>query len=155
MMLSNKTRMPGSSVLDSTALPSLGQAIELALVFAFIALVVFFNRLAAKRSRAGMAESRTKADALYRQTVVAAEEPRYSLRGDTAAVMKDEEAPYNDSGGEYALTRYARNADGEYFMLMFEVNQGVPKLVFAKLMEHHIARYVLQDKYREPPPNLL
>ncbi|HEY5993308.1 MAG TPA: hypothetical protein VIU46_01790 [Gallionellaceae bacterium] len=141
--------MPASSFFDT--LPSLGQSLALLGVFAFVMLALFFNRLAEKRTHAGMAESRQKVDELYRRTVVEAEDARFAFRADTATILRDEEEPGNHSGGEYALTRYARNPEGEYFMLMFEVNGGVPKLVFTKLMEQHIARYVLKEKYIAPP----
>lgn len=127
------------------------QAIALAGVAAFVVLVLFASRRWNAHLAAGMDEPRRKVNELYRQTVVHSEEPRYGFDGATATIMQDEEAPANYNGGEYALTRYARNPEGEYFMLMFEVNRGVPSLVLAKCMEHHIARYVLGEKYREPP----
>ncbi len=144
--------MPGSSALDSLSHLAPAQIIALACVAAFAALVPFLFRHAERRFQAGMDEPRRKVNELYRQTVVPAEDPRYAFSGGTAKIMKDEEMPSGYSGGEYALTRYARNPEGEYFMLMFEVNAGVPRLVFAKCMEHHVARYVLQEKYVEPPP---
>ena len=128
-----------------------GQFVALAAVFAFVVLVLFASRRWNAHLAAGMDEPRRKVNELYRQTVVPAEEPRQAFDGATATIMQDEETPTNYNGGEYALTRYARNPEGEYFMLMFEVTRGAPKLVLAKCMEHHIARYVLGEKYREPP----
>ncbi len=128
-----------------------GQFVALAAVIACVVLVLFALRRWEAHLAAGMEEPRRKVNDLYRQTVVHAEEPRHAFDGATATIMKDEEEPTNYNGGEYALTRYARNPEGEYFMLMFEVTRGVPRLVLAKCMEHHIARYVLGEKYREPP----
>ncbi len=128
-----------------------GQFVALAAVFAFVVLVLFASRRWNALLAVGMEEPRRKVNELYRQTVVPAEEPRYGFDGATATIMQDEEEPTNYNSGEYALTRYARNPEGEYFMLMFEVTRGTPSLVLAKCMEHHIARYVLGEKYREPP----
>lgn len=142
--------MPGSSAPDSLPHLTPAQIIALACVLALVALVPFLFRRVEKRFQAGMEGPRRKADELYRRTEVPAEDPRHAFSGATAEILKDEEMPTNYNGGEYALTRYARNPEGEYFMLMFEVNRGIPKLVLTKCMEHHIARYVLGDKYREP-----
>lgn len=137
---------------DSLSHLTLGQIAALAAVFAFVALTLTAFRRWNAQLAAGMEEPRRKVNELYRQTEVPAEDPRYTFSGATAEILQDEETPTGYSGGEYALTRYARNPEGEYFMLMFEVNQGAPRLVLAKCMEHHIARYVLGKKYREPPP---
>lgn len=142
--------MPDTSP-DSLSHLTLAQAAALAAVFAFVALALTAFRRWNAQLAAGMEEPRRKVNELYRQTEVAAEDPRYAFSGATAEILKDEETPAGYSGGEYALTRYARNPEGEYFMLMFEVNRGAPRLVLAKCMEHHIARYVLGEKYREPP----
>ncbi len=130
---------------------SSGQIAGLMAVFAFLALALFAFRRGNAWLAAGMDEPRRKVNELYRQTVVPAEEPSHAFDAATATIMQDEETPTNYNGGEYALTRYARNPEGEYFMLMFEVTRGVPSLVLAKCVEHHIARYVLGEKYREPP----
>jgi hypothetical protein len=124
----------------------------LAAVAALITAAVFLFRLWDRRQAAGMEGSRRLADALYRSTSIHAEEPRFAFDAATAQIMQDEEAPAGyEVGSEYALTRYARNPDGEYFMVMIEVVAGSAKLVLAKPVEQHIARYVLGNKYIAPP----
>ena len=100
---------------------------------------------------AGLDVPRAKVNELFRKTAVAAEDPRFSFDGATAEILEDQETPGEGDDHEYALTRYARNADREYFMFMFEVVRGEPKMVFMKVMEHNIARFVLKEKYLPPP----
>lgn len=134
--------------------PTSQPGFDLIFVLVFIAFTMaalFAARRRIASATADPAEARRKINELYRQTVLRAEDPRYALDGSTASIVRDEEAPESDSGGEYAITRYARNPDGEYFMLMFEVKQGTARLVFSKPMEQHIARYVLGGQYIQPP----
>jgi predicted aspartyl protease len=130
----------------------LAQIAVLAAMAAFIWLAIFTSRRYRKRLAARMAVSRQKVNELFRGTVVHAEDTRFAFDGGSATVIEDQESPGDDEGWcEYTLTRYARNPAGEYFMFMFEVVQGQPRLVFMKLVEQHIARFVLKEKYLPPP----
>ncbi len=131
--------------------PSALQLAALACAVAFIAVALLALRRRDAHLAGGMDALRRLADALYRQTTLPNDEPRLAFDARTATVLLDEESSEGYGGGEYALTRYARNPEGEYFMFMFEVQQGVAKLMYSKVMEQHIARYVLGGKYIEPP----
>lgn len=146
-----KFPMSVAPALAASQFPNAQQIAALALLFALIAFALLAFRRRDRQLAAGMDRARHQVLELYRSTVIPAEEPRFAFDGSTATVIDDQELPGSDSDGEYSLTRYARNPEGEYFMLMFEVKGGTPRLVFAKLVEQHIARVVLKDKYVPPP----
>ncbi len=124
----------------------------LAITFAFVLVVLVVYRRWNRNLLASMDEPRRKANELFRNTVLPAEEPRFAFDGSTATIVHDEETPGTSAGWlQYTLTRYARNPEGEYFMFMFEVVQGEPRLVFSKVVQQHIARVVLKEKYVPPP----
>jgi hypothetical protein len=85
------------------------------------------------------------------QTGAAARE--YAFDAATASIVQDEEAAGPDDTGRfvYTLTRYARSPEGEYFWMILEVAEGVPRVVYIKHVEHHVARYALKGRYVAPP----
>lgn len=78
----------------------------------------------------------------------------YEFDAATASVVADETDGYPDAAGRpvYALKRYARSPEGEYFWMVLEVGaDGVTRLAFIKHVPHRVARYALKDKYIAPP----
>ncbi len=136
----------------SNAAPVSAGVAVLMITFAFVLVVLVVYRRWNQRLLASMDEPRRTVNELFRKTVLPAEEPRFAFDGSTATIVHDEETPGTSAGWlQYTLTRYARNPEGEYFMFMFEVVQGTPRLVFSKIMQQHIARYMLGEKYVAPP----
>ena len=102
-------------------------------------------RLSAMRER--MAE-------FFRTIVIESpQDERLAFEGRTATVVEDDEMLGIDDQGQhaYSVKRYARNPSGEYFWLILQVINETPTIVFAKHVEHNVARYVLKDKYVAPP----
>jgi len=136
----------------SNAAPASPEVAVLTIAFAFVLVALVVFRRWNRRLAASMDEPRRKVNELFRNTVIPAEEPRFAFDGGTATIVHDQETAGTSADWlQYTLTRYARNPDGEYFMFMFEVVQGTPRLVFSKIVQQHIARYVLGDKYVAPP----
>lgn len=97
--------------------------------------------------------------ATLRRTVPAQEDEQGELQqhafdAATASVVADETDAYADAAGRpvYALKRYARSPEGEYFWLVLEVGpEGAPRLAYIKHVPHRVARYALKDRYVAPP----
>jgi hypothetical protein len=88
------------------------------------------------------------ADEEFRQLLVTAGPPELCFDGRSAEIVVDV-CSYQD---EYrtrviSVTRYARNAYGEYF---FFVSEGTGRPLF-KHIEHRAAKAALGDRYRAPP----
>lgn len=92
---------------------------------------------------------RQAADEQFRHLVVPSADPRLHFNGmQVTEVMDEETLRYmNKNLVGIELTRYSRNAAGEYFMFVHNP-EGKP---FFKHVEHRIAKVVLRERY-EPPP---
>ena len=92
---------------------------------------------------------RQAADEQFRHLVVPSADPRLHFNGmQVTEVMDEETLQYmNKNLVGIELTRYSRNAAGEYFMFVHNP-EGKP---FFKHVEHRIAKVVLKERY-EPPP---
>lgn len=92
---------------------------------------------------------RQAADEQFRHLVVPSADPRLHFNGmQVTEVMDEETLQYmNKNLVGIELTRYSRNAAGEYFMFVHNP-EGKP---FFKHVEHRIAKVVLRERY-EPPP---
>jgi hypothetical protein len=92
---------------------------------------------------------RQAADEQFRTLVVSSSDPRLHFDGmQVTEVMDEETLRYvNDKLVGIELTRYSRNAAGEYFMFVHNP-EGKP---FFKHVEHRIAKVVLRERYVSPP----
>lgn len=92
---------------------------------------------------------RQAADEQFRHLVVPSADPRLHFNGmQVTEVMDEETLRYmNNRVVGIELTRYSRNAAGEYFMFVHNP-EGKP---FFKHVEHRIAKVVLKERYVPPP----
>ncbi len=92
---------------------------------------------------------RQAADEQFRHLVVPSADPRLHFNGmQVTEVMDEETLQYmNKNLVGIELTRYSRNAAGEYFMFVHNP-EGKP---FFKHVEHRIAKVVLKERYVPPP----
>jgi len=83
----------------------------------------------------------------FAAATIAAADPKHQFDGRSARVIRE---LVDDSNGEnttYALTVYAVNAQGEYFVFKSTGDQFL-----LKPLDHALARIILKRDY-EPPPN--
>ncbi len=96
---------------------------------------------------------RQAADEQFRKLAVPSADPHLHFDGmQVTEVMDEESVRYvNDKLVGIELTRYSRNAAGEYFMFVHNP-EGNP---FFKHVEHRIAKVVLKARYvPSPAPNV-
>lgn len=74
--------------------------------------------------------------------------PRYSFEGRTATVVRKVKDQSNGEDTSYALTIYALNERGEYFV--FRSDGKSPSV---KHIEHRLAKIVLKNEYLFPQEN--
>lgn len=99
-------------------------------------------------------ESREKVNEQFLKIGIDEEDSQYVLKGSTATIVHDKETEGGGEGwsNEFHLTRFARNPDGEYFMLMFTVISGEVSMILFKHLTQKNARIALKKKYM-PPKN--
>jgi hypothetical protein len=109
---------------------------------------VFFSRGDHKYMQTYVIESRKKVNEYFLKIGIDEKEQQYALKGSTAIVVRDEESDGSQDGitPEYHLTRFVRNPDGEYFMLMFSVIGGEISNPFVKHVVQTNARIALKEK---------
>jgi hypothetical protein len=79
----------------------------------------------------------------FRKSVVQSEQERFSFNGTTAEVVLVE--PIGMGEDSFALTVYARNHAGEYFMF-----KATAKKHWLKHVEPHVAKAVLKHRFIPP-----
>lgn len=91
-------------------------------------------------------------DEQYRQFTIASDDALYRFDGSTATIVqeREERAIVNDEIVLIGIERYARNEAGEYFLFISNGTDGTDKL-FSKHVAHRMAKFVLKEKYVEPP----
>ncbi len=76
---------------------------------------------------------------------------QFTLRGCSAEIVQDKETEFRGKGYlKYQLTRFVRNPDGEYFMLIFDVTDDICSMPLCKHVTQTNARIALQEKYIPP-----
>lgn len=91
--------------------------------------------------------ARSEARQAFASTLIESSDPRFSLNGNTAKIIKIEEPanPYREPTAWFTLTIFARNEFGEYFM--FKSTRPKPII---KHVSHSVALQVLKDDYVPP-----
>lgn len=91
---------------------------------------------------------RRNADKAFQESVIKADDPRYSFHGITAQCMDEQEQVEQMRGVllAYTLTRVAKNASGEYFWFSFR-SDALPTI---KHIDHIRAQALLKTKYVAP-----
>lgn len=81
---------------------------------------------------------------LFKRTSASARDNRFSFNGNAAEVLRVE--PVGIDRSSFALTIYARNHAGEYFMFKATATQH-----WLKRIEPRVAKLVLKDRFVAPP----
>jgi len=91
--------------------------------------------------------ARSEARQAFASMLIESSDPRFSLNGNTAEIIKIEEPanPYREPTAWFTLTIFARNEFGEYFM--FKSTRPKPII---KHVSHSVALQVLKDDYVPP-----
>lgn len=94
---------------------------------------------------------RANAENAFRSLSLNAKDSQFSLTGDAAEVIDDSESIEQMNGVllAYALTRIARNQNGEYFWFQFRTD-AAPLI---KHIDQSRAKTLLKAKYVAPPKN--
>lgn len=81
----------------------------------------------------------------FQESAVHSNDPRFAFEGRSAVVVRQDEDHSNGENTTYALTVYARNQYGEYFV--FRSDGKKPSVNY---LEHRLARIILKHEYLDP-----
>lgn len=84
----------------------------------------------------------------FQESAIHSNDPRFAFEGRSALVVRQDEDHSNGENTTYALTVYARNQYGEYFV--FRSDGNTPSVNY---LEHRLARIILKHDYGGPLKN--
>jgi hypothetical protein len=111
--------------------------------------ILGFALVSAGRNKhvAELARLRSAANAQFLAHMVESGDPKFRFDGKSATVISETESVQSDDDGiAFAMTRFATNSAGEYFM--FISNPGAKP--YFKHVEHRMARVTLKHLYVPP-----
>jgi hypothetical protein len=123
------------------------------LIFLFIpiAVLIWFRDFSGKvrQEQEYFKAARKMVDEKFLELGVEEEDEQFTLRGRSAEIVLDKEIEFRGTGYiKYQLTRFVRNPDGEYFMLMFDVIDDICSMPLCKHVTQTNARIALKEKYK-------
>lgn len=113
--------------------------ISLLLMVGALMAAVMYGKLSRRKSRFDMAQMQ------FSEMTLHSENSMFSFNPKTATIVRRDIDQTNGESTTYAITIYARNESGEYFVYR---SDGVAPSI--KHLEHSIAKIVLKNEYISP-----